>query len=156
MSRADFKSTQQPRGTKGRFISWEIAEPHGDDPHTLADLVPTTATFFMQLAEPVRNGHHGIALYDCDNQLIWANSFEGFHLPAGVHGFSHSFPMIPIRPGPYTWLVSLYNDGDLVDLWNCVPELIVATDSYQHQDDRWNGILNMPSKFHVGEKVCRE
>lgn len=154
MSRGESGNTQQHGGAKGRFISWEITEPRGQDSHTIMNLAPTTAKFSVQLAEPLRNGHHGIALYGLDNQLIWANSFDGIHLPPGIHDFFHSFPMLPVRPGPYTWLVSLYNDGDLVDLWNCVPEMIVATDTYQHQDDRWNGLLNVPSEFRVDEKVC--
>lgn len=156
MGRGESRAALQHRGTKGRFVSWEMVEPQGQDPHILTSLAPITAKFSVELAEPVRNGHHGIALYGLDNQLVWAKSFDGIHLSPGAHDFSHSFPMLPVRPGPYTWLVSLYNDGDLLDLWNCIPEMIVATDAYQHQDDRWNGILNVPSEFKVDEKACRD
>ena len=56
-----------------------------------------------------------------------------------------------MRPGPYTWHVSLYDDGNLVDAWECLPEMIVATQNYQHQRDEWNGVLNVPCEFAVLE-----
>jgi len=34
-----------------------------------------------------------------------------------------------------------------VDLWDAVPEMIVATENYQHARDEWNGILNVPCIF---------
>jgi hypothetical protein len=141
---------------RGRFLKWEIAEPKGGDSHTLTKLNSTTVDFTVQLNEPLHNGHHGIALYDHDHQLVWARSVSGIQLPPGTHHLLHSFPMLPVRPGPYTWLVSLYSDGLEVDSWSSSPEMIVATDSYQHQDDRWNGILNVPSEFQIDEKACRE
>jgi hypothetical protein len=61
--------------------------------------------------------------------------------------------MLPVRPGPYTWHVSLYDDGQLVDVWDCLPEMIVATEIHQHSRDEWNGVLNIPCKFEVLEGV---
>jgi hypothetical protein len=70
-------------------------------------------------------------------------------LPIGEHRFRYSFPTLPVRPGPYTWHVSLYDEGNLVDYWDCLPEMIVATESYQHSSDEWNGVLNVPCKFAI-------
>ena len=61
--------------------------------------------------------------------------------------------MLPVRPGPYSWLVSLYEDGDEIDFWEGVPGMVVATESYQHRDDSWNGILNVPSRFELDGKA---
>jgi hypothetical protein len=159
MARGDRNGNQQERspGSRGRFIRWEIVMPRGDNPHVLTDLVPTTIAFTVEIRQPIRKGHHGIALYDNDRQLIWASSTDGVRLSPGEHSLCHSFPMLPVRPGPYSWLVSLYDDEHEVDAWECVPEMVVATEGHQHRDDRWNGILNMPSRFAInGRAKCDE
>jgi hypothetical protein len=92
-------------------------------------------------------GQHGIALFNHDRQLIWACSADNVKLDVGQHLLCHTFPMLPVRPGPYAWQVSLYDEGKQLDAWECLPEMIVATEIHQHQDDRWNGVLNMPSQF---------
>jgi len=149
MARGSQDGARQDRSatTKARFVRWEIAEPRGENPHTLAEIAPTTISFRIEVQQAVLRGHHGVALQDQDRQLIWANSFDKLELSPGTHQLQHSFPMLPVRPGPYTWLVSLYEDRDLIDYWECIPEMTVATASYQHQFDQWNGILNMPGRF---------
>jgi hypothetical protein len=54
-----------------------------------------------------------------------------------------------LRPGPYSWLVSLFDDIEEIDMWEAAPEMVVATDSYQHRLDQWSGILNLPVHFEV-------
>ena len=138
---------------KGRFLRWEIAQPQGGDPHVLSDLCQTTVSFPVEIHEPIRKGHHGIALYNHERQLIWGWATDGIEMSVGQHELRYTFPMLPLRPGPYSWLVSLYDDNhDEVDVWDCVPEMVVATQSLQHQFDHWNGILNIPSGFAITNK----
>jgi lipopolysaccharide transport system ATP-binding protein len=134
---------------KGRFVRWNIVAPQADQPHKLNTLGPVTVDFVVQVQVPVRIGHHGVALRNVDNQLIWARAANDVELPIGEHRFRYSFPTLPVRPGPYTWHVSLYDEGNLVDYWDCLPEMIVATESYQHSSDEWNGVLNVPCKFAI-------
>jgi len=119
------------------------------EPHTLDVLGPVTLKFVLETSQPVRNGQHGIALFDADRQLIWAWSADNLKLEVGQHDLCYTFPMLPLRPGPYSWQVSLYEDVESVDLWDCLPDMVVATESHQHQYDQWNGILNMPSKLEI-------
>jgi len=70
-------------------------------------------------------------------------------LGIGEHEFRYTFPMLPLRPGPYSWQVSLYDEGEQLDAWDCVPEMIIATEGHQHPDDEWNGVLNIPSEFTI-------
>ena len=35
----------------------------------------------------------------------------------------------------------------MLDMWDCIPEMTIATEVHQHYMDEWNGILNMPSEF---------
>jgi len=149
MARGESKASELPRiATQGRFVKWEIVEQSGgEDPHILNALGPTSVNFTVEVREPIRRGHHGIALFNQDRQLIWACSTDDVKLGVGTHILSHSFPMLPVRPGPYAWQVSLYDEGKQLDVWECTPELIVATQGYQHSSDQWNGLLNVPSRF---------
>jgi hypothetical protein len=55
--------------------------------------------------------------------------------------------MLPLKPGPYQWQVTLWEDSEMLDLWDCVPDMNIATETYQHNLDSWNGALNIPSNF---------
>jgi lipopolysaccharide transport system ATP-binding protein len=137
---------------RARFVRWEVVEPRGEQSNVLSALGPVKVMFVVQIEEPVTMGQHGCALFDNDRRLIWAWATEEIKLSAGEYEFRYTFPMLPIRPGPYSWLVSLYDEGDQLDAWDCAPEMIVATEGLQHSADEWNGILNMPSHFEIGGK----
>jgi lipopolysaccharide transport system ATP-binding protein len=139
--------------SKGRFVRWEITEPSSDHAHQLNVLGPLTLKFVVHLSRPIRAGHHGIALRNVDNELIWAWATNDVELGAGSHEFRYSFPVLPVRPGVYKWQVSLYDDGELIDAWECLPEMIVATENYQHSRDEWNGVLNVPCRFEMFEAL---
>jgi lipopolysaccharide transport system ATP-binding protein len=134
---------------KARFIKWEIVEPRNDPPNILTTLGPVTLRFVVQVNEPIRFGHHGIALFSSEGQLMWAWAANNLTLEVGLHELHYTFPILPLRPGAYAWHVSLYDSGGLVDVWYGVPEMIVAVPSYQHPVDHWNGFLNLPCQFHV-------
>jgi lipopolysaccharide transport system ATP-binding protein len=153
MAHGDQDASRQLRsfGTKARFLKWEIAEPRGRDPHILTEFAPTTIKFSVQINKPLRKATHGIALYNRDRELIWGWAGYNLELSEGLREFHYSFPMLPLRPGPYNWLVSLYEDDSEVDVWDCLPEMIVATETYQHRYDQWSGVLNLPSQFRIVE-----
>jgi homopolymeric O-antigen transport system ATP-binding protein len=158
MARGDTNAANANRrpGTKGRFLNWAIARPDGECSHILSELAPTTVKFTLQLHGPVHNGHHGIALFNHNRQLIWGTAKDGIELGVGLHELCYTFPMLPLRPGPYTWLVSLYDEGvQEVDAWECLPEMNIATGGYQHRLDHWNGVLNMPAEFSILAKAGR-
>jgi lipopolysaccharide transport system ATP-binding protein len=155
MARGEQSALQHHRGTgtKARFLKWEIVEPTSDDRHVLTKLGPITAKFTVEVNEPIRKGHHGCALFNSDRQLMWAWATNGLQLQAGQNELCYTFPMLPLRPGPYYWQVSLYDEEEELDAWECVPEMIIATEGLQHADDQWNGVLNIPSEFVVrGER----
>jgi lipopolysaccharide transport system ATP-binding protein len=147
---------RRPRA-KAQFIRWEIGELAPERRHTLSTLGPVTVNFVVELPEPVRHGEYGVALFNSDRQLMWARAEQNLRLEAGVHIFSYSFPYLPIRPGVYQWQASIWDGDEMLDLWDCVPEMTIATESNQHYLDEWNGILNLPSQFaHSSEKVSIE
>jgi lipopolysaccharide transport system ATP-binding protein len=148
------------RGTrkKAQFLRWEIAEPQADQPHVLSSLGRVAVGFVVELAQPVTDGEHGVALFNADRQLMWARAVQQLSLPAGVHVLTHTFPSLPLRPGPYQWQVSLWDGGEMLDLWDCLPEMAIATEIHQHYMDEWNGVLNLPAGFshQVAEEISVE
>jgi homopolymeric O-antigen transport system ATP-binding protein len=152
MSRGNRKiltGDKERQTSKGRFVQWEIVEPCGEEPNVLRSLGPVTVTFIVQVEKAVHMGQHGCALFDSERRLIWAWAAEEVNLAPGSHELRYTFPMLPLRPGPYSWQVSLYDEGEQLDAWDCLPDMIIATEGLQHREDEWNGILNMPSRFEI-------
>ena len=135
--------------SKAFFQSWEIAEPRSDRPHSLDTFGPLTVRFGVQVNQPLRKVHNGIALYNSDRQVIWGTGFDGLCLQPGTQHFIYELPSLPLRPGAYSWLATLYDGGDLVDWWECVPELMVVTTPVTHRSDEWAGFLNIPCALSV-------
>jgi hypothetical protein len=115
----------------------------------LATLGHFTVNFVVELSQAVRRGHHGLALFNSERQVMWAKANEEIELEPGVHMFTHSFPYLPLKPGVYQWQVSLWDDGKMLDLWDCLPEMNIATKVHQHNYDAWNGVLNIQESFRT-------
>jgi lipopolysaccharide transport system ATP-binding protein len=151
MSRRPEESAENSAGPKVQngFVSWEIVEPRAENPNMLITSGPVRLKFVLRLNKPVLDGHHGIALYNHERQLMWGWAANNLQLAAGVHEFHYSFPTLPLRPGVYSWLVSLFDHGREVDVWSCFPEMTIATEIHQHLRDEWNGILNVPCVLEI-------
>ena len=140
---------------KGQFIRWEIAD--SQEPHVLATLQPVTVKFTVRVEQPLKKALHGVALFNHEEQIVWGWASPLLDLNVGQYQFCHTFPILPLRPGLYNWLVSFYDD-DLqpIDWWHCVPEMIVATDQLQGPYDQWTGVLNIPDDFKVVSGAAAE
>ncbi|MGA2237027.1 MAG: polysaccharide ABC transporter ATP-binding protein [Terriglobales bacterium] len=149
MARGSRNKNEPVRGSISRFLSWEIGGRNGDNRHSLNNLEPVTIRIALEVQRPIAKAMHGIALYNHEQQLIWSKAPQKLALESGEYALDHTFPMLPLRPGLYTWAVTLYDDGKLVDGWNCEPEMNVVTESYQTPFDEWTGILNIPSNFEA-------
>ncbi len=131
------------------FVSWEIVDPRGENPHLLATSGPVRLKFMLRLSKPVSDGIHGIALFNHERQLMWGWATRNLQLTEGTHEFQYSFPTLPLRPGMYNWDVSFFDGGKEIDRWACVPEMAIATENHQHLRDEWNGVLNVPCVFEI-------
>jgi len=134
---------------KACFLGWEIVEPKGPEPHILTTLGPVTIKFYLWAREELGPCHHGIVLYDAEGRKIWGWCIDGLRIPAGYSTLVYRFPIFPVCPGSYSWLLTLFDLTSLIDRWYAVPEFIVATEDYQHRMDEWRGILNLPSEFEI-------
>src|SRR5208337_574858 len=157
MARDGSNDHVQHRGLafEGRFKRWEIASPPSEPAHVLSTLGPVTVNFIAELAHPVTNGVHGVALFNAERQLMWALATQNLVLRPGIHVFSHTLASLPLRPGAYQWQVSLWDNEKMLDLWDCLPELIIATEVHQHHTDEWKGILNIPEQFTITSQEGR-
>jgi len=135
--------------TRGYFTGWEIVDQESISSHSLGVTGPVTVRFTLELRQPIKNGIHGIALYNADRQLLWGWATQELSLGAGTHDLSYDFPLLPLKAGIYTWMVSFFERDELIDMGDLTPELHVVTPSFQHPRDEWSGLLNLPSKFTV-------
>jgi lipopolysaccharide transport system ATP-binding protein len=132
-----------------RFLRWRILDSRDAEPHLLATFGKVTVQFVVRVNRPIEKGIHGVALFNADNHIIWATSVSGLHLLPGSHAFEFELPSLPLRPGVYRWQVSLWEGGDCLDQWSCVPEMIVGTEPITHPQDEWQGLLNLPWEFRL-------
>ena len=141
---------------RGYFTGWEIVEQDEPSPHTMAVVGPITVKFMLKLFEPIRRGHHGITLYNAERQMLWSWGAYELNLGAGSHDFIYDFPLLPLKPGIYTWMVSFWDRNELIDVGDLAPEFHVVTPSFQHQRDEWTGLINLPSEFTVRPSILAE
>jgi hypothetical protein len=135
-----------------RFLKWELLEHRSAQTNLLTVTGPVTVKFLVKVVKPIKNGRHGIALFNDDNQLIWATATNSIKLEPGICTFSHNISTLPVRPGVYYWQVSLFDDNGLIDHWFSAPEMIVVTEPLGHPSDRWQGVLNLPCNFTVNQE----
>jgi lipopolysaccharide transport system ATP-binding protein len=152
MMSGNLETVQRASATETRFLRWEIAQAPASQLHVLSTLGPVEVCFYLRVSEPVRFGHQGTALFSPDNQLIWAAGIDSLKFDPGDYALYYKLPTLPLRPGTYRWLVTLYDEGSLVDSWNCTPEMLVATKPVTHPRDEWTGILNIPYQFTIDER----
>ena len=149
----DARQPSRDQSARARFVDWQIIGSGREKPHTLTHLGPVTICVSLDVMQPMRAAKHGMALYDRDKQLLWAWDSANLRLDAGRYRLLHTLPFLPLRPGSYSWLVSLRDDLEPVDLWDCEPEMIVATENHQAPYDAWIGILNVPDQFEISDAM---
>jgi lipopolysaccharide transport system ATP-binding protein len=138
------------RQSQAPFVRWDVVEPRHERPNVVRTTGPVTVRFLVHTERPIRHGYHGIALFNADRQLIWGTSTRGLDFAPGASALVYTLPGLPLRPGTYSWQVSLYDDnGELLDMWHGQPDLVIATEPMGHADDAWNGVLNFPYELAV-------
>ncbi len=152
------ESTERPDApsAKARFQGWEILEPRGERPNTFDSFGPLVLRFILLVKQPLRRVHHGIHLYNAERQMLWGMGFDMAQLDIGIQQFVYELPSLPLRPGTYSWRVSLRDEYELIEDWDCVPELIVTTKPVTHRLDEWAGLLNISCNFSVAQVVRDE
>ena len=134
-----------------RFLRWQFTGAQDEPNNWLVTDGPFQVRFTVRVHKSIVNGHHGLALWNDNDQLMWGFAKEGLQLKAGVHEFTYDIPALPLRPGTYRWQISLWDGANKLDDWFGVPEMIIATSPMSHPADDWTGILNLPCTFDMQE-----
>jgi ABC-type polysaccharide/polyol phosphate transport system ATPase subunit len=134
------------------FSHWSLC----DGSNLLRDgLSGVSFRFCLQLSASLRQGHFGIAIIDNENMVLIGWGFDNLDLAPGAQELVLRMPALPLRPGAYTLMCSLFDGGnnltggELVEQWHAVPPLIVDTPPLSHPQDRWAGVMNIPADLHV-------
>jgi lipopolysaccharide transport system ATP-binding protein len=135
------------KGAAVRFLRWEVVDPGSEQHYVVNKTGPVTVRFTVEINKPVRSGIHGIHLYNNEGLMIWGAAAENLQLEPGIHEFNFELSTLPLKPGIYHWMVSLWDGGGEEDLWNCVPAMHINTPPMAHPQDEWAGLLNMPYEF---------
>jgi lipopolysaccharide transport system ATP-binding protein len=123
-----------------RFDRWDVGHAGG---HVVSDGGPQAFRFWLRLARRLTNGHCGIALLDPEGRVVWGAGLDNLSLEPGVHVVEYEFASLPVRPGSYQWLLTLYDGPEPLDRAYCTPSLLVATVPTGHRMDEWAGVLNL-------------
>jgi lipopolysaccharide transport system ATP-binding protein len=140
------------RGTGGCFVRWSIA---GRGPVLAEPHEPPELRFELLLDAPVSLGHFGVAIVNDANLVVAGWGFDRVSLPAGAVQVSVVPRALPVRPGTYSIVVSLFDGGNnltggrLVESWQAVPPLIVDAAPLAHPQDQWAGVLNIPADLSI-------
>jgi lipopolysaccharide transport system ATP-binding protein len=137
----------RPEDCKARFEHWEIVHPPAEQSNVLNTHGPLTIRFTVDATRSLSNIHHGIGIYNSDRQLLWGTATNGLRLFEGGNELTYELSGLPLKPGVYSWRVTLWDDIGLVDDWDCNPEMVVATTPLGHWIDEWAGVLNIPHTF---------
>jgi lipopolysaccharide transport system ATP-binding protein len=136
---------------KARFVRWEIVGSSKEQPNVLYNLGPVSLRLVLKVYEYLRQCHHGINLWNSENQILWGWAANNLSFDPGEYHLLYTLPMLPLLPGNYTIHTSLYDENGLVDVWYWTPPLVIATKPVTHPVDHWAGILNIPCEF----RICR-
>ena len=136
----------------GVFLAWEL----GSGGNILQDgLREVTFSFLVNLKEPIRRGHFGLHIYNDSSALVASWGFDDLAFEPGVQHIEITVPCLPLRPGSYSILTSIFNGGNnlmggrMLEAWNAVPFLAIDTLLLAHKQDAWAGITNIPANLKV-------
>jgi len=137
------------------FLGWSVCGKG----NVLRDGLSETSLHFRLLTGDIRQGHLGVTILDSDNAIMIGWGFDNFNLPAGTNEVALRIPGLPLRPGTYSLICSLFDGGnnltggELVEQWYAVPPLIVDAPPLAHAQDHWAGILNIPAELEIAQAV---
>jgi ABC-type polysaccharide/polyol phosphate transport system ATPase subunit len=155
---AMMKGAQDGNGFAGSpvFVGWELA----GQGNVLKDgLKETTVIFTFCPKERIHRGHFGMHIHNDASVLVASWGFDDLSLEPGLQQLRVTLPYLPLRPGTYTILCSLFNGGNnltggkILEVWNAVPLLAVDTLPLSHPQDAWAGILNIPAELKLAARM---
>jgi ABC-type polysaccharide/polyol phosphate transport system ATPase subunit len=131
------------------FVSWSI---DGKDNVIRDGLREVTFHCRVGLREPVSQGHFGLKILNDFGVLMVGWGIDNLDIASGAQEILLRVPLLPLRPGAYSVICTLFNRGNnltgghLIEEWIAQPPLVVDTRPLSHPQDRWAGIFNIPAE----------
>ena len=75
---------EEARSAGAAFLDWTLGAG-GPKACTLSTFGPVTVRFALRVDRPIRRGHHGLALYDHENRVVWGASRDQLDLDPGQY-----------------------------------------------------------------------
>jgi lipopolysaccharide transport system ATP-binding protein len=148
MSSADAAGAR-PSNTRAEFLGWKLVGADRTSDYVLDSDGETSVAFILRVNQRLQGVHHAANLYDQYHHLLWGNALDGVNLEPGVYELRHTFPSLPLKPGPYFWRAVIYDAGEPVDDCECIPKMEVTTRPVTHGRDESAGLLNIPSRLDI-------
>lgn len=132
------------------FLNWGFLDGGNvlRDPH--AGVVMSIA---LNIPERVVAGHFGVVITNDEGRIVAGWAFDELNLAHGPARLNLELDGLPIKPGAYSLLFSLFNRGNnlnggkVLEIWHAVPRLIVNSEYFGHPQDRWSGPLNIKASL---------
>jgi ABC-type polysaccharide/polyol phosphate transport system ATPase subunit len=147
---------QDPAAGSRVFLGWDL---DGNGNILKDGLKKTALNVAVCPKESIRRGHLGFHIYNDQSVLVASWGFDDLSLEPGLQHIRLTLPYLPLRPGTYSILCSLFNGGNnltggkMLEVWNAVPLLAVDTLPLSHLQDTWAGILNIPADLTVSTRI---
>lgn len=139
----------RPVGGRAQFLRWKLSGSGCSSDHGYSSDGETTVNFQLRVNEHLHRIHLGVILYDQSRHPMWSRTMEGMTLEPGLYEVRYTLASLPLWPGVYSWRVGLYDSGERVDDWECLPPMQVLTVPFAQTRDDIAGFLNVPSKLEI-------
>jgi lipopolysaccharide transport system ATP-binding protein len=141
--------TSRPVEGRAQFLHWKLDGSNGTADHILSSDGQTAISFLLRVNDHLQSVHQGVTLYDQSAHPLWSSTMEGLTLEPGLYELRYTLSSLPLRPGVYTWRLGIYDSGERIDDWECLPRMQVVTVPYTQTRDDIAGFLNIPSKLEI-------
>lgn len=132
-----------------QYLKWEVLNPVAESPYAINTSGPVEIGFVLKVNRLISNGHVSALLFNAEGQLMWGTGIDNLRLEQGLHRLTYRLSAFPLKPGPYYWIASICEPGEVIEKWYAVPEFSIATLPLAHRQDEWAGLLNLQYEFHV-------
>lgn len=136
-----------------KFIKWEVLNSSLNQTHSLVSGEAVEFDFQLNCRRPLVDLRFNFAVQNAEGRLLIASG--GKHLSQmsiqeGVYRLRWSC-RIPLTAGNYRLLVEAISveDEELLDAWQCTPELEVSASPVDPPDGGWQGLINTQINFHL-------
>lgn len=143
----------RPSQGRAQSLRWRLLGSNRSSDYILPSDGETSVGFILRVNQPLHGVRRGINLHDQHRHSLLGNTIDGVPLEPSMYEFCSTHPSLPLRPSPYSWRTVIYDAGEPVDDWECVPQMQVITLPITHYRDESAGFLNIRSKLEIAHKA---